>query len=214
MNLHLHESILLLGLDDEKGHFHTSLSYLNYGFAAGIMVDLILAERIIVEEKRLKVKTNALTTNKLLNEELARLQKAKKPPKVTTWLHGMVQRNTKVFKKCIDGLIKQGILKMEKKKILWFFTVNRYPSINLEPENSLRNRLQQIILNDEPPNREEQMLIAIIGACSLMKEIVRDKSQHKQAKKRIKTLTADDSIKKMLGDAIQEMEIVVMTVIT
>ena len=214
MNLHLHESILLLGLDDEKGHFHTSLSYLNYGFASGIMVDLILAERIVVEEKRLKVKTNALTTNKLLNEELARLQKAKKPPKVTSWLHGMVQRNSKAFKKCIEGLIQQRILKMEKKKMLWIFTVKRYPSIDLEPENSLRQRLQQIVLNGETPNMEEQMLIAIIGACSLIKEIVPDKSQRKQAKERIKTLTADDSIKKLLGDAIQEMEVVVMTVVT
>jgi hypothetical protein len=133
MNLLLHESVLLLGLDDEKGHFHSTLAYLNYGFAAAILMDLILAERIVLEDKKLKVATNALTTNKILNEELERLYKAKKPPKVTAWLHNMVQRNSKVFKKCIDGLIQQGILKMVKKKVLWIFRLNVTPASTWNP---------------------------------------------------------------------------------
>lgn len=211
MNLLLHESILLLGLDDEKGHFHSTLAYLNYGFAAAILMDLILAERILVEDKRLKIATNALTTNKLLNEELARLQKAKKPPKVTNWLHNMVQRNSKTFKKCIDGLIQKGILKMEKKKVLWIFPVKRYPSLNLEPENSLRKRLRSIVLERATPDKNDRMLLAIIDACQLVKEIVPEKDKRKQAKERMKSLTSEGEMKKLLGDAIQQMQVVIMT---
>jgi Golgi phosphoprotein 3 len=211
MNLLLHESVLLLGLDDEKGHFHSTLAYLNYGFAAAILMDLILAERIVLEDKKLKVATNALTTNKILNEELERLYKAKKPPKVTAWLHNMVQRNSKVFKKCIDGLIQQGILKMVKKKVLWIFPVKRYPSLNLEPEHTLRRRLQNILFKGETPSRDDRMLLAIIEACQLVSEIVPEKEQRKQAKERIKKLTSESEMKKLLGDAIQEMQVVVMT---
>ncbi len=212
MNLLLHESILLLGLDDEKGHFHSTLAYLNYGFASAILMDLILAERIVIEEKRLKVVTNALTTNKLLNEELDRLQKAKKSPKMTAWLHTMVQRNAKSIKKCIDRLIQQGILKMEKKKILWIFPVKRYPTLNLEPEKSLRQRMQKIVLGGEAPNRDERMLLAIIDACQLVKEIVPNKEKRAAAKERIKKLTSESEMKKLLGNAIQEMQVMLMTV--
>jgi Golgi phosphoprotein 3 len=175
-------------------------------------MDLILAERIVLEEKRIKVSTNALTTNKVLNEELNRLYQAKKPPKVTAWLHNTVQRNSKLFKKCIDGLIQQGILKMVKKKVLWIFPVKRYPSLNLEPEHTLRRRLQNILFKGETPSRDDRMLLAIIEACQLVSEIVPEKEQRKPAKERIKKLTSESEMKKLLGDAIQEMQVMLMTV--
>jgi hypothetical protein len=55
------------------------------------------------------------------------------------------------------------------------------------------------------------MLLAIIEACQLVSEIVPEKEQRKQAKERIKKLTSESEMKKLLGDAIQEMQVVVMT---
>ncbi len=209
MDLHLHQSILLLGLDDEKGHFHSAISYLNYGFAAGILLDLILTERIVVQDKRLEVKTNAITHNKVLNEELLRLQKAKKPPKVTAWLHGMVQRNGKAIKKTIDELSIQGILQKTTKKILWVIPVKRYPSLNLAPENDLRNGLKRILLEDVEPTPKEQMLLIIIDSCQFLSELIKEKGQRKKAKERLKALTVDAKMHKFIKDAIQEMQVVI-----
>lgn len=213
--MNLHQSILLLGLDDEKGTYSISTSYLNYGFAAAILMDLILAERIeISSDHQIMVKRSALSDNKVLNEELSRIKKSKKPPKIKTWLHGMVQRNAKPIKKTIQALIGQGILKEEIKKVLWIIPVKRYPSLNVEPENSLRARLHRIIFEGAEPEPKERMLLSLIHACFIVNEIIPDKEKRKEAKERIKELTADSTMRKLVGDAIQEMQVIVTMVTT
>ncbi len=214
MNLHLHESILLLGLDDNKGHFRTNLTYLNYGYSTAVLMDLFLAERISLEENRLTVRTNALTHSKVLNEELDRIQKAKKPPKMNRWLHKMVQRNSKSIKKTIESLIQQGILKQIKKKVLWIFTVKRYPSVNLAPENHLRHRLRGIIFENLTPSPKEQMLLILIDACQLIKELIPEKEKRKEAKQKIKLLYPDNEMKDLLDKAIKEMQMAVTVAAT
>ncbi len=144
-----------------------------------------------------------------VNEELLRLQKAKKPPKVTAWLHGMVQRNAKAFNKTIDELVKKGILKKTTRKVLWFIPVKRYPSINLQPENDLRARIEKTLLDQAKPTLKERMLLIIIDTCHFLRTIIKDKEQRKQAKERLKALTDDAEMREFIGDAIQEMQLVI-----
>lgn len=206
MNLRLHESILLLSLDDEKGYFRSSLAYVNYGFAAAILIELMLENRIRLEDKRLHIITNALTDDKVLNQELSQLQNAKKPPKMNRWLHRMAQRNAKPIKKTIEQLIQQGILKQTKKKILWIFTVKRYPSVNLAPENHLRHRLRDIIFEGQNPTEKEHMLLALVEACQFVNELVPEKDKRKEAKAALKVLSENSDVKKLIGNAIAEMQ--------
>ncbi len=119
-DLYLHESILLLSLDDQKGNFTTSLSYLNYGFASALLMDLVLEERIAIVDGIVKLKTNAITENKLLNDILKAIQKVKKSKKVSGWLHTMVVSNNKYIPKAIDTLINKGVLKKSKKRSYGF----------------------------------------------------------------------------------------------
>ncbi|MCO6476415.1 MAG: GPP34 family phosphoprotein, partial [Phaeodactylibacter sp.] len=109
MNLHLHESILLLDLDDEKGAFSMAGSYLHYGFAGALLMDLILAERIIIEDGRVRVVDNAITDNRLLNDVLGRLKNFKKRRKVAYCIHYLAQRINKLRRQAIDNLIRKRI---------------------------------------------------------------------------------------------------------
>lgn len=212
-DLYLHESILLLGLDDEKGNFTSSISYVNYGFASALLMDLVLEERISIEDKKVLVKTNAITDNKLLNKILHKIQEAKKPKKVSKWIHDLVNSNRKNIDRAIDKLIRNKILEKKKKKILWLFNVSRYPTVNVQSENQLRERLREIIFRDAEPNQKELMLITILKACRMEKDLIPDKQERKLAKGRIKTLTEDSELKKLVGGAVEEMEVLV-TVIT
>ena len=49
MDLYLHESVLLLGLDDEKGKLApgTTSTYLYYGFSAALIMDLVLVSTTV-----------------------------------------------------------------------------------------------------------------------------------------------------------------------
>ena len=210
MDLHLHESVLLLGLDDEKGKLTGSSFYFYYAFCSAMIMDLILAERIIVEDKRIKVVTNAITDNKLLNNFLQRLQDAKKPRTVSKWLQYLVNRSGKFKPLAIDSLIQQKILERRKEKILWLINVNRYPSADVEPENQLRSRLLNIIFEETEPTPKERMLLSILLSCKLDRELIPDKEKRKMAKQRIETLTEDSEMRKLIGDAIQEMQTIIM----
>jgi len=210
MDLHLHESVLLLGLDDEKGKLTGSSFYFSYSFSSAIIIDLVLAERIVVEDKRIKILTNAITDNKLLNNVLQRLQNKKKTPKVGRWLNYLVNRTGKLKLLAIENLVRQKILEKKKVKKLWLFNVNRYPSTNLKPENQLRARLLQIIFEHEEPKPKERMLLTILLTCQLDKSLIPDKKERKAAKERIEALTEDSEMRKLIGDAIQEMQTIIM----
>lgn len=213
MNLHLHESLLLLGLDDEKGSFTVDSSYFGYGFAAALVMDLILAERIIIEDGRIKKKTNAMMDSKLLNDVLRRIVEAKKSAKVSNWLHKLVQLIGKLQPQAIDNLIRQNILERKEEKVMWVFKVNRYPTVNLNPENELRTRLRQIIFEEAEPNPKERMLLSLLLSSQVYKEFISDKEQRKIAKEKIKSLTENSKMRKILGEAITEMEVMLMITI-
>ncbi len=210
MPLHLHESILLLSLDDEKGSMDTFNAYVNYGFAAALLMDLILQERLIIEEGRVKVKTNAITDNKLLNEVLRRVQDNKKNRKPTYWIHYLVERISKLRPQAYEALIRRGILEKREEKLLWIFKVNRYPSKDSGPENTMRERLRQIVLEGAEPTPKERILLAIVQAAKFDKELFPDKAERKQARERIEHLIKDTEMRKHIGDAILEMQAAVM----
>ena len=211
--LYLHESILLLGLDDVKGNFTSSLPYLNYGFASALIMDLVLEERIFIEDKKVLMKTNALTENKLLNKILSKIQEVKKPRKLSKWLHSLVNKNKKYIPEAIDKLIRDNILVRKRKKVLWIFNVSRYPSINVQSENLLRERLREIIFEGKEPDQKDLLLLTIIKTCKIDRDLIPNRQERKMAQQRIKTLTEDSELQKLLGGAVAEMEVLV-TVIT
>lgn len=215
MELYLHESVLLLGLDDDKGNFTAPSAYFTYGFAAALIVDLILVERLAIEEERIVMKTNALTESKLLNGVLQRLQDDyKKPPKVSRWLHDQALRTGKLVRQGIDQLIRKGILVRKEKKVLWVIPVKRYPSVNAEPENELRARLRQILFQTAEPEPKERLLLGVLLASELYPELTTDKAERKIAKERIKALTEDSELRQLIGKTIQEMQMVLMATTT
>ncbi len=212
--LNLHESTLLLGLDDENGKFTAESTYHSYGLAAAAIADLILAERIAIEDDRIVIRTNALTDDKLLNDVLQRLQEQKKPPKVTGWIHYLVMRMGKLRPIAIEQLIRRGILERKEEKILWVFNVDRYPSRDVTPENRLRARLRRILFEGAEPDTRERLLLGIVLASQLLPELAPDKTLRQEAKARIEALTAEDEMNRLLGRSIQEMQAALMVTTT
>ena len=69
MEIHLHESILLLGLDDEKGKITSSTgTFFYYAFGAACLVDLVQMGKIRFEDQKVIVLQQSHTSNKVLND--------------------------------------------------------------------------------------------------------------------------------------------------
>lgn len=214
MNLPLHESVLLLGLHDEKGHFVDQIGYINYSFAAAVIMDLMLADKITIEEDRIHLKSHAKTGSRIQNEVISQLKKREKPRKVTTWIHHIAARSGKLIKLTIESLIKKNILRQEFRKILWIFKVKRYPAINMESENAIRERVREVVLKDAAPTEEELMLLKLIRAGQMEKELFPDKEEGKVAKSKIKELTEGHIMRKYLDQVIQELQAAMMVGVT
>lgn len=215
MDLHLHEAITLISLNDEKGNYTAAGGYINYAFGAALLTDLILAERVAIEDDRVKLVTNAITDSRALNTVIDQVSRRKKPMKVGNWIHTLVQRSTKLYKLCVEKLIKDGILERREKKILWVFSVNRYPTVDGEPENELRQRLKALMLDDTTtPDRKERMLLVILLHCELYTGLLDDKSDRKRAKARLEALTEDSLMEDHIGKTIREMQAAVMVATT
>ena len=211
MDLHLHEAITLISLNDEKGNYTDAGGYINYAFGAALLTDLILAERVVIADDRVKLATNAITDSRALNTVIDQLSRRKKPMKVSDWIHTLVSRSSKLYKLCVEKLIKDGILERREKKILWVFPVNRYPTVDGEPENELRQRVKSLMLDDTTtPDRKERMLLVILLHCELYADLLDDKSERKRAKARLEALTEDSLMEEHIGRSIREMQTAVM----
>lgn len=211
MELYLHESIVLISLDDEKGNFTNAGGYIYYAFGAALLMDLVLEGRIKLEEGQVQLKTNAITESRALNFLIERIQGSKKPKLAQNWIHDFVQKSTQLKKLAVEKLVQQGILEQTQGKVMWVFTVDRYPTRNAVPENELRNRLKTLMLDESAtPDKKERMLLAIILKCELYNEVLQDKSQRKKAKARLAQLTEGSIMQEELGRAIEEMQFAIL----
>ncbi|MBV6652385.1 MAG: GPP34 family phosphoprotein [Mameliella sp.] len=211
MELYLHESIVLISLDDEKGNFTNAGGYIYYAFGAALLMDLVLEGRIKLEEGQVQLKTNAITESRALNFLIERIQGSKKPKLAQNWIHDFVQKSTQLQKLAVEKLVQQGILEQTQGKVMWVFTVDRYPTRNAVPENELRNRLKTLMLDESAtPDKKERMLLAIILKCELYNEVLQDKSQRKKAKARLAQLTEGSIMQEELGRAIEEMQFAIL----
>ncbi len=211
MELYLHEAITLISLDDEKGNFTAAGGYINYAFAAALVMDLILEERAELRDDYLHLTTNAITESRALNQYIDDIRKRKKELKIKDWLHLLVT-SSKYRNLCVDRLVQQGILQRTEKKVLWVFTLDRYPMLNGKPEKNLRERLRALMLEEQAgePTEKERMLLGIVHHCHLYPGLLPEKQDRKTAKARLEILTSEGAMQSHLGKAIQDMHTAIM----
>ncbi|GAB7087725.1 GOLPH3/VPS74 family protein [Marinifilum fragile] len=211
MNLNLVDQLTLLALDDEKGSFIADSFSFAYGLAGAIILELSLQERIIVEGKKLKVRSEVNCGDALLDHFLDKISSSKKERSIQTWVETIGEKYTYTKEETVEKLIKEGILRREEKKILWIFSVDKFPTENAKPENLLRKRLNDILINDCEVDMNEIMLISLIDMCELNNEVY-GKERAKELKKKIKGIIEKGQFSSSIGKAVKEIHETLMAV--
>lgn len=204
MNLNLLDQLTLLAIDDEKGNFIPDSTSFSYAIAGAVILELALEERIDISHDLVHVKDRTKTNNKILDAYLELIQQSKKERKIKSWVERIGNKAEQIKKDTIDKLINERILEKKEKKILWVFTVNKFPAQNPRPENRLRSRLYDIIVNGHRPDLKEIMLLNLIESCSLGKEVF-GKEHVKLFKNRIKDINASDDLAGAVNKSIKEI---------
>jgi hypothetical protein len=205
MTLNLIDELTLLALDDEKGSFIADFYKIGYALAGAIILELSLHEKISVKGRKLKVTNTATCNDQLLDHFLQKMKDSKKEKPLKTWVEEIGGEEDFIKNTMVDKLIDQGILSRKEGKILWIFNNDKYPTLNAKPENELKQRLNNVLLNNKTTDLKDVMLIGLIEMCSLQEEVF-GKERAKQYKDRIEDLADSEHLSAHLGGAVRDIQ--------
>ncbi|MFB6631097.1 GPP34 family phosphoprotein [Streptomyces sp. NPDC056362] len=167
MAVTLAEEIMLLSLDDESGAAKERQS-VAWAVAGGILLDLVLAGRVVVESGRLSVADRTPTGTPLLDERLdliaAWAGRGRRDPKVTEWL---TRDHGKAVTATTGSLCARGLVREERSRILGVLPVTRHPEADGAPERELRDRLRAVVLEGAEPDTRTAGLVALVHGAKL-----------------------------------------------
>ena len=215
--LTLPEELMLLALRDEKGSVIFSASTaLPYGLAGAVLLELFFKGKITYGNKKIQVIDKSTIDDPVLNEARNLIKNSSKDRNPKYWVQKINNKVKKLKQRVIDNLVKQQILNREGHKILWFFNIDRYPTLDVVPEMEIRTTIRNIVLNDHEATEREIALLSLMKACSLINEVFQ-RSERKLAKKKIKELLENQKMSKDVSSAVnaitQEITAAIVSVV-
>jgi Golgi phosphoprotein 3 len=211
-DLFLYEEIMLLALKDEEGTIASGSMY-NYAVGGAIIAELLLSQRITVDQSKRKklisVASPELLNDSLIDEWLMKMSSSKRRKTVQDWVSRIA--NTRDLKHRVAiQLCQRGILKMDEGKILILFTRRIYPEINPEPERLIIDRLYNAIFTDTNDIDARTIVLLSLAKSANILPFIFGKKEIKQRKKRIEQIVNGDIAGKATKEAIDAMQAAVM----
>lgn len=166
MTITLAEEITLLSLDDESGSVKQRQT-VGWAVAGGILLELVLAQRVVVSGKYLELVDTSPTGEELLDGRIGLMQtwmRGRSKRRVTDWL---TKDQAKAVAATVERLSGRGVVVEERHKALGVFPVRRYPEADGTIERALRERLASVVLKGTEADERTACLVALIHAAKL-----------------------------------------------
>ncbi|MCX4695975.1 GPP34 family phosphoprotein [Streptomyces sp. NBC_01408] len=166
MGITLAEEIMLLSLDDESGSAKQRQAA-GWAAAGGILLELVLAERVSVKGKYLELTDATPTGEQLLDSRILLIGswlRGRSKRRVTDWL---TKDHTKAVGATLESLRERGVVTARESKVLGVFPVRLYPEADGAVERQLRERLRAVVLEGAEPDERTAGLIALIHSAKL-----------------------------------------------
>jgi hypothetical protein len=207
----LAEEFLLLAYD-EDGTPLTDGTHLDNGLGGALLLELALAGRVDVVDRRVVVLDPGTTGDPLADEALARIgaePRARKPG------HWVTKLSKRARPRILEKLVGDGVLTVEKDRVLLVFPRTKYPSANGEPpavEAEARQRMRDAIGGSGPVEPRTAALCALVAATELDRKVLRDLDR-KRVKARLKEIGEGAWAAEAVRKSIEEIQAAVMIAI-
>ena len=212
MKLTIAESFYVLIHHPDKPRIVVTEAARNAGMIGAIMLDLSLAENLIIEDGLLKVKSTRLTLPECHKMVLDKIYDSPKLRKPKNWISRMVQSSGKTKRALWENLEKQGILELVPKRFL-FIPYTLTWLIKRDLREKLIRDLRGIVFEKKEVDAFSASLLGLIQATKMYKIIANTSDERKKAKNRIKEIIESDKIMEGVGTVIQEMQAAMMAAI-
>ncbi|MCX5010707.1 GPP34 family phosphoprotein [Streptomyces sp. NBC_00555] len=214
MGITLAEEIMLLSLDDESGATRQRQA-VGWAVAGGILLELVMAERVSVKGKYLELVDDTPTGEELLDGRLRLIGtwlRGRSKRRVTDWL---TKDQAKAVGAAVERLRARGIVVVEESKVLGVFPRRRYPEADGAAERALRERLAAAVLTGAEPDERTAGLVALLHAAKLHRLAFPDLPRG-QVNPRMAEIAAGQWAAESVRAAIRDMQaaMVAVTVVT
>jgi hypothetical protein len=209
--LTLHEEILLLALDDEKGTTATGAMFA-HAMGGAILAELVVCGAVQLSPDKKKTATALPTVrvdDPILGEALALIAAAKKPKSARDWV--LKFAGLKDLKhRSARQLVAKGVLREEEGTVLLVFKRALYPEVDGGPERRLIARLERAIFTETADlDQGTLVIIALARATKLLPRVI-DKERLKTRKERLKQLTSGQVVGQATAEAVAAIQAAIM----
>lgn len=200
--LTLPEELLLLGLNDEKGSVVSAAAMgLPYGLTGTVLMELAIRGRISVEGETVSIISTETTPVEFLDEALRNIAQSPKKRKADWWIARPASLVKKLGERLKARLVEAGILRDEEHKFLWVFPYHRYPAQDARPEHETRRRIHDVILRGATADEHIAVLICMLHACGLAKEVFPDQKP-KEIALTLKAFSEADQVSRAVSNQV------------
>ena len=208
MNL-AEEFVLLAHADD--GSLETDSMRLANGLGGALLLELALAGRVDVEDKRVVVVDPAPTGDALADSALATIA-ASKPKKPDHWVQKLAKGTRE---QVLDKLVAEDVLRREQGKVLLVFPRTRYVAAHgVEPvaETQVRQRLRAAVAASGAVDRRTSALCALVAATGLDRKVFAELDR-KQVKQRLTEISEGEWAATAVKKSIEAVQAAIMVAI-
>ncbi len=204
--LRLHEEMLLLALDDEKGSIRAT--NFKYGICAGLLAELVLEGRVTLERgakpsrDRILPDNPKLLSDPLLDEVIRRIHGSKKPRSPKDWV-GKLSQMGGLRKRVGTALARRGIVRERNARILFLFPWTYYPQLDPAPKRRLVERIRAAVEGEEALDERTAIAVAVASATGILKPVL-GRQILKQRKERIERITEEQWLAAAAKKAVEE----------
>jgi hypothetical protein len=188
--MNLAEELALLAYGDD-GAPDTDGVHLDNGLGGALLLELALAGRVDVEDRKVVVRDPTPTGDPLVDRALDRIVSVGKPRRPSDWV-AKLARDAR--KSTLDRLVTDGVLTRERDRVLLVFPRTRYPAPDGRepaPETDARQRLASAVSGTGPVEPRTAALCALLAATDLDRKIFRDLDR-RRVKARLKEISQGD----------------------
>jgi len=163
----LPEDLMLLFLDEEDGRVLMDSTAIHNALAGAVLLELVKSGRVAFEPdgRKLAVVDPAPLTNAFLQESLTRLNKPMKPQRAVERLRTHVRDNV------MAQLEGQGVLSVEKTKMLGIFPTRSYVIQDHQAISEIRDLVGNVALGYSAPDERTGALISLLYAVNALHKV-------------------------------------------